>query len=50
MTKNNRKALKAINTAGAIFFGPCTPTVVDDYLRGPITSCRRAAPGRRSPD
>ena len=35
MTKNNRKALKAINTAGAIFLGPWTPTVVGDYLAGP---------------
>ncbi|MGD1019776.1 MAG: histidinol dehydrogenase [Verrucomicrobiia bacterium] len=35
MTKNNRKVLKAIKTAGAIFLGPYTPTVVGDYLAGP---------------
>jgi len=35
MTKNNQKVLRAIKTAGAIFLGPYTPTVVGDYLAGP---------------
>jgi histidinol dehydrogenase len=35
MTKNNLKVLKAIKTAGAIFVGPWSPTVVGDYLAGP---------------
>jgi histidinol dehydrogenase len=35
MVKNTSKALRAIKTAGAIFVGPWTPTVVGDYLAGP---------------
>jgi histidinol dehydrogenase len=35
MTKTNMKVLRAIKTAGAIFLGPWTPTVVGDYLAGP---------------
>ena len=35
MTKNNPKVLRQIKTAGAIFLGPWTPTVVGDYLAGP---------------
>ena len=35
MTKNNAKVLRQIKTAGAVFLGPWTPTVVGDYLAGP---------------
>ena len=35
MTKNVPRVLRAIKTAGAIFIGPWTPTVVGDYLAGP---------------
>ena len=35
MVKNAPKVLRTIKTAGAIFLGPWTPTVVGDYLAGP---------------
>jgi histidinol dehydrogenase len=35
MTKNAAKLVPAIKTAGAIFVGPWSPTVVGDYLAGP---------------
>jgi histidinol dehydrogenase len=35
MTKNARKLMTKIKTAGAIFVGPWSPTVVGDYLAGP---------------
>jgi histidinol dehydrogenase len=35
MTKNNAKVLRQIKTAGAVFLGPWTPTVVGDYVAGP---------------
>jgi len=35
MTRKAPKVLRAITTAGAIFLGPWTPTVVGDYLAGP---------------
>ena len=35
MTKNAAKLVRAIKTAGAIFVGPWSPTVVGDYLAGP---------------
>ncbi len=35
MTKNAPKVLRAIKTAGAVFLGSWTPTVVGDYLAGP---------------
>lgn len=35
MTKNALKVSRAIKTAGAIFLGSWTPTVVGDYLAGP---------------
>ena len=35
MTKNAPNVARAIKTAGAIFLGPWTPTVVGDYLAGP---------------
>ena len=35
MVKNAPKVLRSIKTAGAIFLGPWTPTVVGDYVAGP---------------
>jgi histidinol dehydrogenase len=35
MTKNNGSLVKKIKTAGAIFVGPFSPTVVGDYVAGP---------------
>ena len=35
MLKSPKPALKEITTAGAIFIGPWTPTVLGDYLAGP---------------
>lgn len=35
MLKSPKTALKEITTAGAIFIGPWTPTVLGDYLAGP---------------
>jgi len=35
MTKHNAKVLRQLMTAGAVFLGPWTPTVVGDYLAGP---------------
>jgi len=35
MTQNNAKVLRQIKTAGAVFLGPWTPTVVGDYVAGP---------------
>ncbi len=35
MTRHNRALVKQIKTAGAIFVGPWSPTVVGDYVAGP---------------
>ena len=35
MTRDPRKVSKAILTAGAIFLGPWSPTVLGDYVAGP---------------
>ena len=35
MTRNPRKVSERIVTAGAIFFGPWSPTVLGDYVAGP---------------
>jgi histidinol dehydrogenase len=35
MTRNPRQVSKGILTAGAIFLGPWTPTVLGDYVAGP---------------
>ena len=35
MTRNPRKVSEAILTAGAIFLGPWSPTVLGDYVAGP---------------
>jgi histidinol dehydrogenase len=35
MTRQPRKVADKIRTAGAIFLGPCSPTVLGDYIAGP---------------
>jgi histidinol dehydrogenase len=35
MTKQPRRIAENILTAGAIFLGPCSPTVLGDYMAGP---------------
>src|SRR5207249_3689690 len=35
MTRNNPALVKKLKTAGAIFVGPYSPTVVGDYVAGP---------------
>ena len=35
IVRNARKVSERITTAGAIFLGPCTPTVLGDYVAGP---------------
>ena len=35
LTRNPRKVSEGIRTAGAIFLGPWTPTVLGDYVAGP---------------
>jgi histidinol dehydrogenase len=35
MTRNSRKVSRGILTAGAIFLGPWSPTVLGDYVAGP---------------
>jgi histidinol dehydrogenase len=35
MTKNATAVAKKLTTAGAIFLGPWTPTVLGDYIAGP---------------
>ena len=35
MTKNARRVAERISTAGAIFIGPYSPTVLGDYVAGP---------------
>jgi histidinol dehydrogenase len=35
MTKQPRRIAEDILTAGAIFLGPCSPTVLGDYMAGP---------------
>ena len=35
MTRRARKVSESIRTAGAIFFGPWSPTVLGDYVAGP---------------
>jgi histidinol dehydrogenase len=35
MTRNAPKVVKQLTTAGAIFIGPNTPTVLGDYVAGP---------------
>jgi len=49
MTKNNPKVLRAIKTAGAIFVGPWSPTVVGDYLAGPSHELPTGGAGRSFP-
>jgi len=35
MTRQEKKVSEGILTAGAIFLGPCSPTVLGDYVAGP---------------
>jgi len=35
MTKSNARVLRRLKTAGAVFVGPWTPTVIGDYIAGP---------------
>jgi len=46
MTKNARKLFARIKTAGAIFIGPWSPTVVGDYLAGPSHTLPTGGAGR----
>jgi histidinol dehydrogenase len=46
MTKNVAKLVPQIKTAGAIFLGPWSPTVVGDYLAGPSHTLPTGGAGR----
>jgi histidinol dehydrogenase len=46
MTKNPQAVVKRIKTAGAIFLGPWSPTVVGDYLAGPSHELPTGGAGR----
>ena len=46
MTKNPPVVVRKIKTAGAIFVGPWTPTVVGDYLAGPSHELPTGGAGR----
>jgi len=46
MVKNPRSMLKAIKTAGAIFVGPWSPTVLGDYVAGPSHTLPTGGAGR----
>ena len=50
MVKNAPKVLRSIKTAGAIFLGPWTPTVVGDYLAGPSHELPTGGAGARLRD
>jgi histidinol dehydrogenase len=46
MTKNPARLVRQIRTAGAIFLGPWSPTVVGDYLAGPSHTLPTGGAGR----
>lgn len=46
MTKNSRSLATQITTAGAIFVGPWSPTVVGDYVAGPSHTLPTGGAGR----
>jgi histidinol dehydrogenase len=46
MTRTNPVLVKKIKTAGAIFLGPWSPTVVGDYLAGPSHTLPTGGAGR----
>lgn len=45
-TKSPRKVAREIRTAGALFLGPYTPTVVGDYVAGPSHTLPTGGAGR----
>jgi len=49
MTKNAAKLVPQIKTAGAIFLGSWSPTVVGDYLAGPSHTLPTGGAGRSFP-
>jgi histidinol dehydrogenase len=49
MTKNPARLVRQIRTAGAIFLGPWSPTVVGDYLAGPSHVLPTGGAGRSFP-
>ncbi len=49
MTKKNAALVKKITTAGAIFVGPNSPTVVGDYVAGPSHTLPTGGAGRSFP-
>jgi histidinol dehydrogenase len=46
MTRNPRKVSENILTAGAIFLGPSSPTVLGDYVAGPSHTLPTGGAGR----
>jgi len=46
MTRNARKISEGILTAGAIFLGPWSPTVLGDYVAGPSHTLPTGGAGR----
>jgi histidinol dehydrogenase len=46
MTQKNRTLVQQIKTAGAIFLGPWSPTVVGDYVAGPSHTLPTGGAGR----
>ncbi len=46
---NAAKVAEKIITAGAIFLGNYSPTVLGDYVAGPATPCRQAGRALPSP-
>jgi histidinol dehydrogenase len=49
MTRKNAALVKQIKTAGAIFLGPWSPTVVGDYVAGPSHTLPTGGAGRSFP-
>ncbi len=49
MTRNAAKVVPRLTTAGAIFIGPNTPTVLGDYVAGPSHTLPTGGAGRSFP-
>lgn len=49
MTRNTAKVVNRLTTAGAIFIGPNTPTVLGDYVAGPSHTLPTGGAGRSFP-
>jgi histidinol dehydrogenase len=49
MTRNPARVVKRLTTAGAIFIGPNTPTVLGDYVAGPSHTLPTGGAGRSFP-